>query len=146
MRAFGKPIKWPYPLAGKRCEKASCDILIIGGGMAGCFAAIEAARRGASVLLAEKAATETSGAAGSGCDHWESAATNPCSRVTPEELTDAMVRSHAGYNNAISHYIECREGYDRLLDMEKMGGKIRDTEEMGLLNNLTGKDLCRWVC
>jgi succinate dehydrogenase/fumarate reductase flavoprotein subunit len=129
MRAFGKPIKWPYPLAGKRCEKASCDILIIGGGMAGCFAAIEAARRGASVLLAEKAATETSGAAGSGCDHWESAATNPCSRVTPEELTDAMVRSHAGYNNAISHYIECREGYDRLLDLEKMGGCIRDVED-----------------
>ena len=26
------------------------------------------------------------------------------------------------------HYIECREGYDRLLDMESFGGKIRDTE------------------
>ncbi len=28
---------------------------------------------------------------------------------------DAMVRGHAWYNNAISHYIECREGYDRLM-------------------------------
>ncbi len=27
-----------------------------------------------------------------------------------------------------THYIECREGWDRLLDIEKMGGKIRDTE------------------
>ena len=121
MKTNGKQIKWPYALAGNSCEKTSCDVLIIGGGMAGCFAAIAAARSGASVLLAEKAATETSGAAGSGCDHWESAATNPCSRVTPEELADAMVLSHAGYNNAISHYIECREGYDRLLDLEKMG-------------------------
>jgi succinate dehydrogenase/fumarate reductase flavoprotein subunit len=130
MRATEKSIRWPYPRAGNRCEQASCDVLVIGGGMAGCFAAITAARSGASVLLAEKAATEASGAAGSGCDHWESAATNPCSRVTPEELAAAMVRSHAGYNNAISHYIECREGYDRLLDLEKMGGRIRDVEDL----------------
>lgn len=129
MRPAGQSIKWPYPLAGNRCEEASCDVLIIGGGIAGCFAAITAARNGASVVMAEKAATESSGAAGSGCDHWESAATNPCSRVTPEELCDAMLRGHAGYNNAISHYIECREGYDRLLDLEKMGGLIRDTDD-----------------
>lgn len=129
MRPAGQSMKWPYPLAGNRCQEAFCDVLILGGGMAGCFAAIAAARSGASVLLAEKAATETSGAAGSGCDHWEAAATNPCSKVTPEELADAMVRGHAGYNNAISHYLECREGYDRLLDLEKMGGRVRDTED-----------------
>jgi len=126
MKTNGKQIKWPYALAGNSCEKTSCDVLIIGGGMAGCFAAIAAARSGASVLLAEKAATETSGAAGSGCDHWESAATNPCSKVTPEVLTNAMLDDNDGFNNGISHYIECREGYDRLLDIEKMGGKIRD--------------------
>ncbi len=33
------------------------------------------------------------------------------------------------YSNGIAHYIECREGYDRLLDMESFGGKIRDTED-----------------
>jgi hypothetical protein len=54
----------------------------------------------------------------SGREHWESAATNPCSIVTPEELAEAMVRCHAGYNSAVSHYIECREGNDRLLDLE----------------------------
>jgi hypothetical protein len=42
----------------------------------------------------------------------------PCSIVTPEELAEAMVRCHAGYNSAVSHYIECREGNDRLLDLE----------------------------
>ncbi len=25
------------------------------------------------------------------------------------------------YNNAISHYIECREGHDRVVDIEQMG-------------------------
>ena len=70
-----------------------------------------------------------SGAGGSGCDHWESAATNPCSGVTPEQLTRAVLDDNDGYNNGISHYIECREGYDRLLDTETMGGKIRDTND-----------------
>jgi hypothetical protein len=74
-----------------------------------------------------KGATKKSGAGDSGCDHWESAATNPCSTVSPEELTRAMLDDNDGYDNGISHYIECREGYDRLLDIENMGGKIRDT-------------------
>ena len=103
------------------------DILVLGGGVAGCMAAIAAAGKGRKVVLIEKGATEMSGAGGSGCDHWESAATNPCSGVTPEELAMAMLDDNDGYNNGISHYIECREGYDRLLDIEKMGGKIRDT-------------------
>ena len=72
-----------------------------------------------------------SGAGGSGCDHWESAATNPCSKISPEELTQAMLDDNDGYNNGISHYIECREGYDRLLDVEKMGGKISLNSKVG---------------
>ena len=31
------------------------------------------------------------------------------------EDLDAMIRGHHGYNNGISHYIEARESYDRLL-------------------------------
>ncbi|MBK9388955.1 MAG: FAD-binding protein [Bacteroidetes bacterium] len=121
--------KWPYPLDYGKEEKITADVLILGGGIAGCMAAISAARKGQKVVVVEKGATKMSGAGGSGCDHWESAATNPCSKVTPEELTQAMLDDNDGYNNGISHYIECREGYDRLLDIEKMGGKIRDTED-----------------
>ncbi|MFX1593064.1 MAG: FAD-dependent oxidoreductase, partial [Promethearchaeota archaeon] len=122
-------LKWPYPVKWNLEKEASADILVLGGGIAGCWAAIAAAKKGVKVILVEKGATIRSGAGGSGCDHWESAATNPCSRVTPEELTLAMIKDHNGYNNGISHYIECREGYDRLLDLEKMGGKIRDLED-----------------
>lgn len=121
-------MKWPYPLEWNKTETVEADVLVLGGGAAGCFAAIAAAENGACVALVEKGATVASGAAGSGCDHWESAATNPCSKVTPEELTEAMIRAFGGYNNGISHYIECREGYDRLCDIEKMGGKVRDTQ------------------
>ena len=118
---------WPYKLEWGEQEFIDTDILVLGGGIAGCMAAIAAAQSGQRVLLVEKGATKMSGAGGSGCDHWESAATNPCSKVTPEELTMAMLDDNDGFNNGISHYIECREGYDRLLDIEKMGGRIRDT-------------------
>jgi len=121
--------KWPYSLEYDKEEKIAADVLILGGGIAGCMAALSAARKGQKVVVVEKGATKMSGAGGSGCDHWESAATNPCSKVTPEELTQAMIDDNEGYNNGISHYIECREGYDRLLDIEKMGGKIRDSDD-----------------
>ena len=122
-------MNWPYPIEYEQETRLQADVLVLGGGMAGCFAAIGAARTGAKVVLLEKGATARSGAAGAGCDHWESAATNPCSKVTPEDLTEAMIRAHGGFNNGISHYIECREGYDRLLDLEVMGAKIRDTDD-----------------
>ena len=120
---------WPYRLEWNKEEIIDSDILVLGGGVAGCMAAISASDSNQRVLVIEKGATKRSGAGGSGCDHWESAATNPCSGVTPEELTSAMLDDNDGFNNGISHYIECREGYDRLLDIEKMGGKIRDTDD-----------------
>jgi succinate dehydrogenase/fumarate reductase flavoprotein subunit len=124
-----KMVRWPYPLEWDKTETVETDILVLGGGAAGCFAALGAAAKGASVALVEKGAAASSGAGGSGCDHWESAASNPCSRVSPEDLAETMIRAFSGYNNGISHYIECREGYDRLLDLEKMGGKVRDTDD-----------------
>ena len=122
-------LKWPYPAKADQVKRMEADVIVLGGGIAGCMAAINAAKRGQSVILVEKGATKRSGAGGSGCDHWESAATNPCSGVTPEDLVQAMLDDNDGYNNGISHYIECREGWDHLQDIEKMGGKIRDAED-----------------
>lgn len=121
--------KWPYNTKVGSSTYQNADVLVLGGGIAGCMAAIAAAKKGQRVILVEKGAVKRSGAGGSGCDHWESAATNPCSGVTPEELTQAMLDDNDGYNNGISHYIECREGWDRLQEIEQMGGKIRDTDD-----------------
>lgn len=120
--------EWPYANEFGQEETVETDVLVLGGGLAGCFAAIAAAEKGQRVVLVEKGATKRSGSAGTGFDHWESACTNPCSKVTPEEIAYAYVDEQDHYSNGIAHYIECREGYDRLLDIERFGGKIRDTD------------------
>ena len=97
---------WPYPDEFGQTETVDSDILVLGGGLAGCFAAIAAARKGKKVVLIEKGATKRSGAAGTGFDHWESACTNPCSQVTPEEIANAYVDEQDHYSNGIAHYIE----------------------------------------
>ncbi|SCJ91002.1 putative oxidoreductase [uncultured Eubacterium sp.] len=123
-----KEYKWPYENEIGDVQTDKAEVLVLGGGLAGCFAAIAAAKKGKSVILVEKGATVRSGSAGTGFDHWESACTNPCSQVTPEEIAEAYVDEQSHYSNGIAHYIECREGYDRLLDIERFGGKIRDTD------------------
>ena len=121
-------ISWVYRNEFGKVDTYSAEVLVLGGGLAGCYAAISAARKGKKVILVEKGAVIHSGSAGSGFDHWEVACTNPCSQVTPKEITEAFIEEQDHYSNGIAHYIECREGWDRVLDMESFGGKVRDTE------------------
>lgn len=37
--------QWPYQNEIGQEEEASCDVLVLGGGLAGCYAAIAAARK-----------------------------------------------------------------------------------------------------
>lgn len=55
--------------------------------------------------------------------------TIPCSEVTSKEIAEAYVDEQDHLSNGIAHYIFCEEGWDRLLDLEEIGGKIRDTED-----------------
>lgn len=123
-----KHMEWPYPIKFDEEKEIETDVLVLGGGIAGCWAAISAAREGARVAIVEKGATIRSGAGGSGCDHWLSTP-NPCSPITPKEAVDWEIESNGGYLNALSRYIASREGYETLLELEEMGGKIRDTED-----------------
>jgi len=54
-----------------REERIKCDVLVIGGGIAGLMAAIRASEMGADVVLAEKANTLRSGSGGMGNDHFQ---------------------------------------------------------------------------
>jgi succinate dehydrogenase/fumarate reductase flavoprotein subunit len=123
---MGNP--WPYPVLYGKERRFVADVLVLGGGIAGCWAAISAAKKGAKVMMVEKAATIRSGSGGSGCDHWHFAIESPLCPLTSEEFAQALVDNHRGYNNGIARYIQCRDSYDTLLELEQMGGKIRDTE------------------
>lgn len=122
-------MEWPYPIEYGKEKGIETEVLILGGGVAGCFAAISAAKKGADVTIVEKGATVRSGGAGAGIDHWHHSPTNPASSVTPEELAQGLIRNHGGWTCGIATYIQCRESYDALLELEKMGMKIRDTED-----------------
>lgn len=122
-------MQWPFNNELYQKETIKTDVVVLGGGISGCFAAIAAARQGKKVVLIEKGTIIHSGAMGSGVDHWESACTNPCSKVSADEITNAYIDEQDHYSNGIAHYIECFEGYDRLLDMEEFGAKIRDTQD-----------------
>lgn len=119
---------WPYPIKYGCEKKLETDILVIGGGIAGCHAAINARRQGVEVMVVEKGATKWSGSGGAGVDHWIAACTNPCSGVTPEEYTDVAMTSNGGYDCGPLRYISCQESWDALLDCERIGLKIRDTD------------------
>jgi succinate dehydrogenase/fumarate reductase flavoprotein subunit len=117
---------WPYPVRYGEEKIVRVDVLVVGGGIAGCHAAINARRAGVTVAVMEKEATKWSGNGGAGVDHWLSACTNPCSQVTPEEFTQRMMADSGGYDCGPLRYINAREGWDALLDCERMGVQIRD--------------------
>ena len=124
--------KWPYPVNyGKEIE-IDTDVLIIGGGIAGCHAAISAAKKGARVAVVDKGAVIRSGSGGAGVDHWGAALNNPCSKTTPEEsmklAADGPFQA-GGYSLGHLRYITAKESWDALLDMEQMGMKIRDEDD-----------------
>jgi len=123
----GHPPEWPYTVRYEQEQEIDTDILVIGGGIAGCWAAISAARAGLRVALVEKGDTIRSGAGGPGCDHWCDVPANPLSKVDPDEWAQRL--SSGPYSNGIGRQIQCRECYDTLLELEQMGGKIRDTED-----------------
>jgi succinate dehydrogenase/fumarate reductase flavoprotein subunit len=124
---------WPYPVHYGKENEVSADVLILGGGIAGCHAAVHAARRGAKVVVVDKGPVIRSGSGGAGVDHWHAACTNPCSKVKPEDMLEIVGAfgdySYGEFGNGITCYIQCRESYDALLDVEKMGVKVRDVDD-----------------
>ena len=128
-----KAMNWPYPVAYGKENEVDADVLILGGGVAGCHAAISAAKRGAKVVVVDKGPVIRSGSGGAGVDHWHGACTNPCSQITPEELIELALygeyRLNWEFGNGITAYILFKESYDALLDLEQWGVKVRDVDD-----------------
>ena len=125
----GKLPEWPYEVAYGKESIIESDVLVIGGGVAGCQAAIAARQRGASVVVVERGFSKRSGAGGVGVDHWHGAVMNPCSNVTPRMYSEAAMDTTDGYTNGLARYIVGKEGWDTLLEVEKLGVQIRDEDD-----------------
>jgi succinate dehydrogenase/fumarate reductase flavoprotein subunit len=125
---MSNPIAWPYPIRYGEETQATADVLVLGGGLAGCYAAISAARRGLKVILVDKSSVAHSGAAGTGVDHWMDCPGNPASKISPDEYARLLIHGfRGGYDNGIATYITALDSYDVLLELEGMGVKVRDT-------------------
>jgi succinate dehydrogenase/fumarate reductase flavoprotein subunit len=104
------------------------DVLIIGGGLAGCMAAIKAAEADVSVTIAEKADTRSSGCAGTGVDHiWGYIPpVHEKMGYTIEELIESHTKGIAsGFIDQELLHLIVRESYNRILDLESFGLNFR---------------------
>lgn len=111
---------------GYTVEKHEADVVVIGGGLAGSTAAIQAAEEGASVIVLETANTYRSGSAGTGVDHIFSYVPEVHEKVgyTKEDMKKDMVmfsnlEKGLGYTELGELFVE--KSYDRIIGLEKYG-------------------------
>jgi len=119
--------EWPYPVKYEQEIRDECDVLVVGGGLAGCFAAIHAAKRGAKVIVLDKAPISRSGSAGVGLDHWYYPLTQPTSEITPDEMITKYPMDY--YRATGPSYITYNESWPSIEDFEEYGMSTRDTED-----------------
>ena len=132
--SFGaEAIEWPYPIKYGVINNVDSDVLVIGAGIAGGAAGIAAARRGAKVVVVDKAPIKRSGCGGAGLDHWNSCFSNPKSPLTPEEYMDMPMR---GKGMGHRQYIGMKGSWDALMELEKMGMPVRD-EDLDFIDSRT---------
>jgi succinate dehydrogenase/fumarate reductase flavoprotein subunit len=109
-------------------QEHSCDICVVGGGLAGCTAAVRAAELNDNVILVDKSNPERSGCAGTGLDHIWGYFPEVQERegVSLEQMVEDHVENVAQglVNRRMLHYIAATS-HDRILDLERFGAKIR---------------------
>lgn len=125
----GRVPEWPYPINYEKENVVETDVLVLGGGVAGCRAAISALQHGATVAVADRGFTKHSGQGGVGVDHWHGAVRNPCSKITPEMYSEKAMELADGYTNGLARYVIGMEGWDTLQELEQWGVQIRDEDD-----------------
>jgi len=104
------------------------DLLVLGGGLAGCMAAIKGIEHGVRVLILEKSHILASGQAGSGIDHVWGYFPPVHEKIgwTVEDLVEDHMQgvAHGFGRRDLLHFV-AREIYSRMLDLEAFGIQIR---------------------
>lgn len=116
------------------------DVLIIGGGIAGCFAAIRASKLGKTVALLDKATLRRSGSVGPGMDHVSIG-------VHPESISYEEAREYArgARKNLANPNIVLEidaHAYERVLDMEEFGIPVREDDGSYLIWKIPERHYC----
>ncbi|MDG6995679.1 MAG: FAD-dependent oxidoreductase [Nitrososphaerota archaeon] len=104
------------------------DVLIVGGGIAGCFAAIRAKELGAEVTVVDKADTRSSGGAWGGVD--DVLAYVPEIHVplgvSIERMVDEQIAGVDGFASRRLQTVIATNSAARLEDFERFGVRVRD--------------------
>ena len=115
-------------MKGIEIQEHTCDICVVGGGLAGCMAAIRAAQLNGNVMLVDKSHPERSGCAATGLDHVWGYFPEVQDRegVSLEEMVEDHIQNlaHGLVHKKMLHYIAATS-LDRILDLERFGAKIR---------------------
>ncbi len=109
-------------------QEHTCEICVVGGGLAGCMAAIRAGELTDSIILVDKSNPERSGCAATGVDHiWGYfPEVQKAEGVSLDDLVEDHIQNVAKglINKKIIRYI-AETSFDRILDLERYGVKIR---------------------
>ena len=117
----------PSPGSTPQVQEHDCDVLVIGGGVAGCAAAVGASEAGASVIVAEKYNIYSSGDAGTGEDHFL-AILGTDEWDTPEEFYRTYLKGNRDFPGESKELIRkfAYELPEVTKRFERMGMKFKD--------------------
>jgi succinate dehydrogenase/fumarate reductase flavoprotein subunit len=108
-------------------EVVETDVLVVGGGIAGLMAAINAADQGARVIVAEKANTKRSGSGATGNDHFVCyipSIHGPDMDPIVKEVRNSLV---GGYHDNCMTVKFLEQSFDRVKDWERWGISMKPT-------------------
>lgn len=112
-------------------EFLETDVLVIGGGLAGCRAAIEAADNGADTIIVDRGVIGRFGA--TNCALWSIQAPFGPRGIDPRDSPEQMFKDIVIYGRWIGNQnvieVIANTACDRILDLERYGVKFRKTED-----------------
>jgi len=127
-------------------HELSADVLVIGGGLAGTNAAMGAAEKGASVVVADKGKIERSGDIGGGVDHFLAyLGTNP-EWDTREAFLDYVERVGKGTGHPeIIDSVYCSELTDAIERMARIGNPLTQPDGTFYRTRSMGQPGTYWI-
>lgn len=127
-------------------EIQQCDVLIVGGGIAGLMAAISAAKQGVKVIVTEKANTRRSGSGATGCDHFFCyiPEIHGDFNIALKELTDSQ-GGQLGWSDESIQKIFLQRSYETVQDWMSWGINMKPHGEWEFNGHTLPGHTCHWL-